>query len=168
MVTLWIEDGKRTGKGNLQREVETMAFELKPFKPLRELTSLREEMDNMWNRFFGEWPSRFQTEWAPSLDVSETKDNVVVRAEVSGMDPKDIEISLVNDVLTIKGKKEQEKENKEENYHTIERSYGSFSRSVRLPREVKRDKIKAGYKNGILKITLPKSEGAKEIKIQVE
>jgi HSP20 family protein len=127
-------------------------------------------MDKMWNRFFGEWPGpeSFRGEWAPSLDVSETKDNVVVKAEVPGMEPKDIDISLTNDVLTIKGTREQEKEEKEENYHRIERSYGSFSRSVRLPREVHSDKIKASYKNGVLKITLPKSEAAKEIKIKVE
>ena len=147
-----------------------MAFEVKPWKPFRELATLREDMDRMWNRFLGEWPSLepFGGEWAPSLDVSETKENIVVKAEVPGIDAKDIDISLSNDLLTIKGKKEQEKEEKEENYHRVERSYGSFSRSVRLPREVHSDKIKASYKNGVLKITLPKAEEAKEIKIKVE
>ena len=147
-----------------------MAFDVKPYKPFGELATLREQMDKMWDRFFGEWPSTesFRGEWAPSLDVSETKGEIVVRAEVPGMEAKDIDISLANDVLTIKGKKEQEKEEKEENYHRIERSYGSFSRSIRLPREVQSDRIKASYKNGVLKITLPKSEEAKEIKIKVE
>ncbi len=91
-----------------------------------------------------------------------------MKAEVPGLEAKDIDISLSNDVLTIKGTKEQEKEEKEENYHRIERSYGSFSRSIRLPREVQGDKIKANYKNGVLKITLPKSGEAREIKIKVE
>ncbi|NIN01155.1 MAG: Hsp20 family protein [candidate division Zixibacteria bacterium] len=147
-----------------------MPFEMTPWKPFRELANLREEMDKMWSRFFGEWPSLepFRGEWAPSLDVSETKDSIVVNAEVPGIDPKDIDISLTNDVLTIKGEKKHEQEEKEENYHRIERSYGSFSRSTRLPREVQSDKIKASYKNGVLKITLPKSEEAKEIKIKVE
>jgi HSP20 family protein len=147
-----------------------MAFEVKPYKPFGDLANLREEMDRMLNRFFGEWPTTesFRGEWAPSLDVSESKENIVVRAEVPGIDAKDIDISLANDVLTIKGQKEQEREEKEENYHRVERSYGSFSRSVRLPREVSSDKIKASYKNGILKITLPKSEEAREIKIKVE
>lgn len=113
-------------------------------------------------------PSR--GEWAPSLDVSETKDNIAVKAEVPGMDAKDIDISLANDVLTVKGEKKQQKEEKDENYHRVERSYGAFSRSIRLPREVQSDKIKANYKNGVLKITLPKSEEAKkkEIKIKVD
>ena len=147
-----------------------MAFEVKRYEPLKELANLREEMDRMWNRFFGEWPSReaFRGEWAPSVDVSETKENILVKAEVPGMNPKDIDISLANDILTIKGKKQQETEEKEENYHRIERSYGSFSRSIRLPRDVIGEKIKASYKNGVLTITLPKSEEAKEIKIQVE
>jgi HSP20 family protein len=94
----------------------------------------------------------------------------VVKAEVPGMDPKDIDISLSNGVLTIKGKKKQEREEKEENYHLLERSYGSFTRSVQLPGEVQSDKISASYRNGVLKVTLPKSEEAKkkEIKIKVE
>ena len=73
-------------------------------------------------------------------------------------------------MLTIKGEKKQEKEEKEENYHLVERSYGSFARTIRLPREVQSDKISASYKNGILKVTLPKSEEAKkkEVKIKVE
>jgi HSP20 family protein len=102
--------------------------------------------------------------------VAETKNDVVVKAEVPGMDPKDIDISLSNGVLTIKGEKKQEREEKEENYHLLERSYGSFTRSVQLPGEVQSDKISASYRNGVLKVTLPKSEEAKkkEIKIKVE
>ncbi|MFQ6077797.1 MAG: Hsp20/alpha crystallin family protein [Thermodesulfobacteriota bacterium] len=149
-----------------------MAFELTRYRPFRELTTLRDEMDKLWEGFFGEWPSvePFRREWAPSLDVSETKNNIVVKAEVPGMDAKDIDISLANDVLTIRGEKKQEKEEKDENYHRVERSYGAFARSVRLPQEVQSDKIKANYKNGVLKITLPKSEEAKkkEVKIKVE
>jgi HSP20 family protein len=112
----------------------------------------------------------FRREWTPSLDVSETKNNIVVKAEAPGVDPKDIDISLMGDVLTIKGEKRQEKEEKDQNYHRVERSYGVFTRSVRLPQEVQSDKIEASYKNGILKITPPKSEEAKkkEIKIKVE
>ena len=145
--------------------------ELTPWRPFGELTSLRREMDRLWENFFGErpLPRIWEREWAPSLDVSETKDNFVVKAEVPGIDAKDIDISLTGDVLTIKGEKKQEKEEKEEDYHLVERSYGSFSRSVRLPAEVESDKIKASYKNGILNITLPKSEKvkAKEVKIKV-
>ena len=146
--------------------------ELTPWRPFGELTSLRREMDRLWENFFGErpLPKIWEREWAPSLEMSETKDNFVVKAEVPGIDAKDIDISLTGDVLTIKGEKRQEKEEKEEDYHLVERSYGSFSRSVRLPAEVESNKIKASYKNGILAITLPRSEKvkAKEVKIKVE
>jgi HSP20 family protein len=149
-----------------------MAFELTPWRPFRELTTFRDEMDRIWNRFFGDWPSTesFRGEWAPSLDVSETEDTLVVKAEIPGMDAKDIDISLANDVLTIKGEKKQEKEEKDENYHRVERSYGAFSRTIRLPVDVQNDKIKANHRDGVLKITLPKSKKAKskEIKIKVE
>jgi HSP20 family protein len=145
--------------------------ELTPWRPFGELSSLRREMDRLWENFFGERPltRMWEREWAPSLDISETRDNFGVKAEVPGIDAKDIDISLTGDVLTIKGEKKQEREEKEEDYHLVERSYGSFSRSVRLPAEVESNKIKASYKNGILNITLPKSEKvkAKEVKIKV-
>lgn len=149
-----------------------MAFELTPWRPFRELTTLRDEMDRLWNRFFGDWPSLepFRGEWVPSLDVSETKDDLVVKVEVPGLEAKDIDISIINDVLTIKGEKKQEKEEKDEDFHTVERAYGTFSRSIRLPVDVDSNRIKATHKNGVLKIVLPKSEKAKskEIKIKVE
>jgi HSP20 family protein len=150
-----------------------MAWELAPWRPFKELEKMRREMDRLWDSYFEERPRRRGEEigeWLPSLDVSETKGDLVVKAEIPGIDPKDIDISLTNDLLTIKGEKKQEKEEKEENYHLIERSYGSFTRSIRLPKEVQSDKINASYKNGLLKITLPKSEEAKkkEIKIKVE
>jgi len=146
--------------------------ELTPWRPFGELTSLRREMDRLWENFFGERPLGriWEREWAPSLDMSETKDNYVVKAEVPGIDAKHIDISLTGDVLSIRGEKKQEKEEKEEDFHLVERNYGSFSRSVRIPAEVESNKIKASYKNGILTITLPKSEKvkAKEVKIKVE
>jgi HSP20 family protein len=156
-----------------------MAGELTTWRPLRELAPFREfermrrEMDRLWDSFF-EGGSRRRTEeggeWLPSLDVAETKNELVVKAEIPGMDPKDIDISLSDGVLTIKGEKRQEKEEKEADYHLVERSYGSFIRLVQLPKEVQSDKISASYKDGILKISLPKSEEAKkrEIKIKVE
>jgi HSP20 family protein len=142
-----------------------------PWRPWRDLDVLRREMDSLWDRFTGERPVEWlKGEWVPSLDVSETKDKVVVKAEVPGIDPKAIDISLSSDILTLKGEKKKEREEKDENYHLIERSYGSFSRSVRLPAEVQEDKVKASYKDGVLTITLPKTEKAKEraIKIEVE
>ena len=155
-----------------------MAWELTTWKPLRDLEPFRDfermrgDMDRLWDSFFQRGVRRTDddAEWLPSLDVAETKDEIVVKAEVPGMDPKDIDISLSDGLLTIKGEKKQEREEKEEDYHLVERSYGTFTRSIRLPKEVRRDKISASYKNGVLKVTLPKSEEAKqkEIKIKVE
>lgn len=149
-----------------------MAWEIAPWRPFRELDRIRREMDRLWDSFFERRPARVEevSEWFPSLDVSETDTDYIVKVEVPGIDPKDINISLMNNLLTIKGEKKQEKEEKDENYHLIERSYGSFTRSIRLPSQVQSDKINATYKNGVLKITLPKTEEAKkkEIKIQVE
>jgi HSP20 family protein len=149
-----------------------MAWELKPLKPF-EFDRLRREMDRLWDSFFEGRPSsgtRQEREWLPSLDVSETKSDLVVKAELPGMEAKDVEISLNEGILTIKGEKKQEGEEKEEGYHLIERSYGTFARFIRLPKDVQSNKIKASFKNGVLKVVLPKSEEAKkkEIKIKVE
>ncbi len=145
----------------------------RPWGPFKEMERMRNEMDRLWESFMEGKPGRRTEEisrWVPSLDLSETKDSYIVKAEIPGMEPKDIDISLQADLLTIRGEKKQEKEEKEENYHFIERSYGSFSRSIRLPQEIKGNKIKASYKEGILKVILPKSEEAKkkEVKVKVE
>jgi HSP20 family protein len=140
--------------------------------PFRDFERMRRDMDRLWDSFFERGTLRGEdgSEWLPSLDVAETKNEIVVKAEVPGMEPKDIDISLSDGLLTIKGEKKQEKEEKEENYHLVERSYGSFTRSIRLPNEVQSDKISASYKNGVLKVVLPKSEESKkkEVKIKVQ
>lgn len=146
---------------------------LNEFMPLRDFDRMRREMDRFWDSFIeGGVRKRGERagEWFPALDISETKNDIVVKTEIPGLDRKDIDISLSDGVLIIKGEKKQEKESEKENYHLVERSYGTFIRSVRLPQEVKTDKINASYKNGLLKITLPKSEESKkkEIKIKVE
>src|SRR4030042_769698 len=148
-----------------------MAWEIAPWRPLRELDKMRREMDRLWESVFEGRSHRKAedgAEWLASLDVAETKNDIVVKVEIPGIDPKEIDISLANDVLTIKGEKKQEREEKEENYHVVERSYGSFTRSLRLPGEVQSDKITASYKNGILKATFPKSEEAKKKEIKIK
>jgi HSP20 family protein len=102
------------------------------------------------------------------VDVSETADKIVVKAEVPGLDSKDIDISLSGDILTIKGEKKSEREEKEENYHLVERSYGSFARSIRLPVGVEADKIEASYKQGVLTVTCPKKEEVKAKPIEIK
>jgi len=156
-----------------------MTWELTTWTPFKELTPFRDfermrrDMDRLWGSFFEgslKKGTDGEAQWLPSLDISETSNDLVVKTELPGMDPKDIDISLNDGMLTIKGERKQEKEEKEENYHLIERSYGSFCRSVKLPKEVKHDKVKASFRNGVLKIVLPKSEESKkkEVKVKVE
>ena len=149
-----------------------MAWEISPWRPF-EFERMRKEMDRLWDSFLEGKPARKareEGEWLPSLDVSETKGDLVVKAELPGIDPKDIDISLNEGILIIKGEKKQEKEEKEEGHYLVERNYGVFTRSIRLPKEVQNGKISAFYKNGVLKITLPKSEETKkkDINIKVE
>ncbi len=139
----------------------------------RPLQEIRKEMDRIWQDFFGKgWlTERFEgLEWIPAIDVSETDDAVIVKVDVPGVNPEDMEISLSDNVLMIKGEKKKEEEEKKENFYRMERYYGSFMRSIQLPCEVEEDKISATYKNGVLKIVLPKKpeEKKKVIKINVE
>jgi HSP20 family protein len=158
-----------SGEGPQEQEVIDM--DLVPWRPFGgELSSLRREMDRVWDRFFGETPlaKRAAEEWWPSVDMSETKDNYVVKAELPGLEAKDVDVSISGDVLTIKGEKKKEEEEKDEHHHYVERYYGSFQRSFRFPSNVKSDKIDATFDKGILKVTLPKVEEAKKKKIEVK
>jgi HSP20 family protein len=134
--------------------------------------NLKEEMDRLFDRLatfrWDEFPA--VGDWAPSMDISETKDSLVVKVEVPGMEEKDIKVSLQENLLTITGEKRQEKEEKDERYHRVERSYGSFTRGVRLPVGVDAGKVVAKFKNGLLTVTLPKTPAAKgsTIPIKVE
>lgn len=126
----------------------------------REVDRFRDEIDKMFRDFFTRSPfSRAHEggDWLPAIDMSESEKEIVVNAEIPGMDGKDIDISLNGRVLTIKGERKQEKEGKEKNYHFLERRYGTFSRSFELPADVDSEKIKASYKDGVLKINLPKT-----------
>jgi HSP20 family protein len=145
---------------------------LMKWTPFGELSTFRREMDRLFERFFGEFPSLELPgmAWTPRLDVTETKDSLVVKAELPGLEAKDLDISVSGKTLTIKGERKQEKEEKDEHHHLIERSYGAFSRMVELPATVAADNIKAAFKSGVLTITLPKTEEAKRkaIPIKVE
>ena len=134
-----------------------------------EIGRLRNEIERLYDRFFDSRPfhSADEGEWIPSVDVSETAREVIVKAEIPGMDAKDIHVSLEGEMLAIKGERKQERQEKEENFHRIERSYGSFYRSIRLPSEVDPDKVKATYKKGILKVNLAKTEKETGKKIEV-
>lgn len=143
---------------------------MRALTPWSGITSLRQEMDRLFDRFFEPWREEFPVlgEWAPQLDISETKDALVVKAEVPGLDPKEIQVVLEEQLLTIKGEKRQEKEEKDERYHRVERSYGAFARAIRLPVAVDAEKVTATFKNGLLTIKLPKSPAAKGTPIPIQ
>jgi HSP20 family protein len=147
-------------------------MELVPWRAFGELSSLRRDMDKLWDRFSGETPfaKTFGETWLPSVDISETKDNFVVKAELPGLEAKDVNVSISGDVLTIKGEKKTEEEEKDEHYHCVERYSGSFQRVFQLPSGVKTDMIEATFDKGVLNVTLPKVEEArkKEIDIKVK
>jgi HSP20 family protein len=148
-----------------------MSPDIMEWRPFREVTRLRREMDRLWDDYFGSGRRALQpmpAEFAPAVDVKETADQIVVKAEVPGMDAKDINISVTGDVLTIKGEKKSEREETEENYHLVERSYGSFSRSLAMPAAVDLDKIEAKYDKGVLTITCPKKEEVKPKAIEIK
>ena len=107
-------------------------------------------------------------EWMPAFDVSETEAEIIVKAEIPGMKVEDIDITLTVGLLTIKGERKMEKEDKQENYHRIERQFGSFSRSLNLGLKVEAEGIDAAYKDGVLTVTLPKAEEDKPKKIEVK
>jgi HSP20 family protein len=127
-------------------------------------------MDRLFDRF-GDWePPEMRPlgDWSPKLDFSDTRDAWVVKMEIPGIDPKEIEVLLEDGLLTIKGEKKLEKEAKEEQFYRMERSYGAFVRTVRLPAAVDGSKVTATFKNGLLMVMLPKALGAKANPIPVK
>ncbi len=138
--------------------------------PFRDLATLRERMNRLFEEAYtsrGEEKDLVASTWNPSVDIYETENELVLKAELPGIDEDDIEIKLEDNTLTLKGDRKFEKETKEENFHRIERSYGSFYRSFTLPRNIDQDKIKAESESGILKITMPKKAELKPKKVKI-
>ncbi len=127
-------------------------------------------MDKIWNRLLGETPfaRTFTEEWFPSVDISETEDKLLIKAELPGLEAKDVNVSISGDLLTIKGEKKKEEEERDEHHYCVERHSGSFQRSFRLPLNVQADKVDATFDKGVLKVTLPKVEEAKKKEIEVK
>ena len=134
--------------------------------------NFKREMERFFDRLaepVGEPFELMSGDWVPKLDISETKDAMVLKAEMAGVDPKDIQVTLMGDLLTLKGEREKATEEKEEErYHRAERTYGTFLRSVRLPMAVDGSKVTATFKNGVLVVTLPKTPAAKGTLIPVK
>jgi HSP20 family protein len=138
--------------------------------PFRDLVTLRDKMNRLFEETFtgrGEKKDLVSGTWSPSVDIYETENALVLSAEVPGMKEDEIEIKIEDNTLILQGERKFEKETKEENYHRIERSYGSFYRSFTLPNSIDQDKIQAVHENGVLKITMPKKPELKPKKVKV-
>ncbi|MBI5166442.1 MAG: Hsp20/alpha crystallin family protein [candidate division NC10 bacterium] len=137
--------------------------------PFTDILDIQQEMNRLFDSFFGRTSALSEGVWAPLVDIYETKEHVVVKAEIPGMKLDDIDITIVGDTLTLKGARKRETEVKEENYYRVERSYGAFQRAIPLPSVVDTNKVKATYKDGILEVKLSKKGEVKtkEIKIEV-
>jgi HSP20 family protein len=137
--------------------------------PFREFSTLQDRMNRLFRDSFGEGRDEALTTtgFAPAVDVYEDEHNVTLKIEVPGIEEKDIDVRIENNVLTVHGERKIEKDEKEENYRRIERQYGSFTRSFSLPNTVDAEKVNANYDKGVLKITLAKKAEAKPKQIKV-
>lgn len=138
--------------------------------PFRDIITLREKMNRLFEDAVtarGEEKEMISSTWAPSVDIYETENEIVLTAEVPGIDEKDIDIKIENNTLSLQGERKFEKETKEENYHRIERSYGSFFRSFTIPHNVDQDKIEAEHEGGVLRVVMPKKPESKPKKVKV-
>ena len=143
-------------------------------QPFEDLMDMRDELGRFFDEFFGErLPARRgegNPSWAPRVDISENDEEIILKADTPGMSKDDIKITLNDNVLSVSGEKKIERDEKKENYHRIERVFGSFHRSFYIPTNVDSEKISASYKDGVLEVRLPKKEEAKpkEIPVKVE
>ena len=142
---------------------------LSRWDPFRGVSTLQEQINRLFEEslFRGRAAESALTAWAPAVDIYETENELVVKADLPDMDPKDLDIRVENNVLTIHGERKFEKEVSEDKYLRVERSYGSFSRSFSLASTVNADAIKAEYKDGVLTLHAPKREEAKPKQIKV-
>ena len=144
------------------------------WEPFRDLVSLQDRMNRLFNDSFrglsgtGEDDWSLGGTWAPAVDIYEQNGNVVLKAELPGVDAKEVDIRLENNILTLSGERKIDNEVKRESYHRVERRYGSFTRAITLPQTVDTEKVEATFDNGVLTITLPKAEAARPKTIKVE
>ena len=141
------------------------------YDPFRDLRTLQEEVNRLFStnltRSFGE-EGIGRGAWSPSVDIFENKDQIVLEAELPGMSKEDFDLSIENNVITLRGERHFEKKDEGDNYHRVERSYGAFTRSFTLPQTVSGEGATAEYQNGVLRVTLPKREETKARRIEVK
>ena len=149
-----------------------MSTALRSWRPFGMLEPFRNEMESLFERFFGEDGEKgselpAMKNWSPRVDVEETDKEIVVKADLPGVDPKAVEITVQDGVLTVRGEKGEEKEDKKKNYHRVERFAGSFYRAVSLPPGTDAEKVVASSSNGVITITIPKKAEAQPKKIAI-
>ena len=142
-------------------------------RPIQDLFSIHSEMSRLFDNWYRPARSRAEGEnldWLPVVDILEANEHVEIRAEIPGLSEKDVQVSVTDDVLTLKGEKTQANEENDQKYHRVERSYGRFQRSFTLPANLNPEDIKAKFTNGILIVSIPKAKEVqpKEIQISVE
>jgi HSP20 family protein len=149
---------------------------LTPWRPMRDLDTLRQHMDDLFERMSGRFfgpGERERSVWgtealAPAIESHVDKDTLVIKADLPGIDPKEVSISVTGNQLTIEGERKQEEKKEEKDYFYREVAYGKFTRTMTLPEGVDADKVKASYKNGVLEITMPAPKQVTGKKIQIE
>jgi len=139
------------------------------WSPLRDMSVLQNQMNRLFDDTLHTWPAQSDgtRAWSPAADIYETDSDLVLQTDLPGIDPKQIDVRVENNVLTVRGERRFEQKVEREKFHRVERSYGTFSRSFTLATAVDADKIQAHYKNGVLSITVPKAEQAKPKRIQI-
>ena len=138
------------------------------WEPFRGVTTLQDQINRLFNDAFERTGEQSNlSAWAPAVHIYETEHELVVKADLPEVDPKDLDIRVENNLLTIRGERKFEKKVNEENYLRVERSFGSFARSFTLANTVNTDAIKADYQNGVLTLTIPKREEAKPKQVKV-
>jgi HSP20 family protein len=143
------------------------------YEPFRNLVTVQDRMNRIFEEAFRGAPRGTEEEWAlggawaPAVDIYEHEGNLVLKAELPGIDPKDVDVQVENNVLTLRGERKFDSEVKREEYHRVERAYGTFSRSFTLPNVIDTGKIKAEFKEGVLRVTLPQREEAKPKQISI-
>lgn len=141
------------------------------YDPFRDLRSLQDEVNRLFSTNvarFGDDEGIARGAWNPTVDIYENKDQIVIEAELPGMNREDFDLSFENNIITLRGERRFEKKDESDNYHRVERSYGSFTRSFTLPQTVSGDGISAEYRNGVLRVTLPKREEIKARRIEIK
>ena len=141
------------------------------WNPIREFSVFQNQMNRLFEDAMGTWLGESNgtgnTNWVPLADIYENDSDLIAKVELPGVDPNRVDVRVENNVLTIRGERPFDQKVAQENYHRLERSFGTFSRSFALPTTIDADKIHAEYRDGILNLTLPKSERAKPKRIQI-